>query len=299
MDVPVSAPASVVPEGRADARCSPEGARDVRSRPPRVIEDRNASGRRGPGAGGGDASPCRRRPAAGRLHPQHPGRAAPVAGAVFGTGPARRPATRSARRRPERRQRQHRLRGHGPHNETSIAVNPTDPRQPDRRRQRLPAGDQPGRPRQRDPLSRAHVTFDGGQTWTMYPIGANSTYQATGDPAVAFDAAGNAYYATLGFRFVGPANAQNPDILVSVSKDGGVTWDPQPRRRRAAATSAASATCSTRSTSPRGATATRSSRSATSGSARRARFVSRPDLRHRDPRRRRDVDDAASSSPAA
>ena len=73
--------------------------------------------------------------------------------------------------------------------------------------------------------SRATVTFDGGKTWTAYPIRTTSAYQATGDPAVDFDDAGNAYYATLGFRFVGPANAQNPDILVSVSKDGGVTWD--------------------------------------------------------------------------
>src|SRR5207237_6764745 len=73
-------------------------------------------------------------------------------------------------------------------------------------------------------LSRAHVTFDGGQTWSEYPLYSNSAYQATGDPSVAFDAAGNAYYATLGFRFVGPANAQNPDVLVSHSSDSGKTW---------------------------------------------------------------------------
>jgi hypothetical protein len=73
-------------------------------------------------------------------------------------------------------------------------------------------------------LSRAHVSFDGGQTWSEYPLYSNSAYQATGDPAVAFDAAGHAYYATLGFRFVGPANAQNPDVLVANSGDGGKTW---------------------------------------------------------------------------
>src|SRR5204863_688304 len=39
-----------------------------------------------------------------------------------------------------------------------------------------------------------------------------------------FDAAGHAYYATLGFRFVGPANAQSPDVLVANSGDGGKTW---------------------------------------------------------------------------
>ena len=81
-------------------------------------------------------------------------------------------------------------------------------------------------------LSRAHVTFDGGKTWSMYPIYSNSAYQATGDPALAFDAAGHAYYGTLGFRFVGPANATNPDVLVSNSGDGGKTWNSRPGRSR-------------------------------------------------------------------
>src|SRR5262249_195678 len=36
---------------------------------------------------------------------------------------------------------------------------------------------------------------------------------------------GRAYYATLGFRFVGPTNVQNPDVLVANSSDGGRTWD--------------------------------------------------------------------------
>jgi len=74
-------------------------------------------------------------------------------------------------------------------------------------------------------FSRAHVTFDGGKTWSMYPVFSNSSYQGTGDPALAFDAAGHAYYGTLGFRFVGPTNATNPDVLVSNSGDGGKTWN--------------------------------------------------------------------------
>ena len=115
-------------------------------------------------------------------------------------------------------------RRHRPHNETSIAVNPTT-RTNRRRRERLPARPQPGRPRQRDSASRAHVTFDGGRTWSMYPLFSNSAYQGTGDPALAFDASGHAYYGTLGFRFVGPANATNPDVLVSTSPDGGKTWN--------------------------------------------------------------------------
>src|SRR5512138_2554900 len=58
----------------------------------------------------------------------------------------------------------------------------------------------------------------------MYPIKFNN-YAATGDPAIAFDASGNAYLATLGFvwsqnRFC----CTNPDILVSRSSDGGKNW---------------------------------------------------------------------------
>jgi hypothetical protein len=41
---------------------------------------------------------------------------------------------------------------------------------------------------------------------------------------VAFDASGHAYYATLGFRFIGPANASNADVLVANSGDQGRTW---------------------------------------------------------------------------
>ena len=112
----------------------------------------------------------------------------------------------------------------GPHNETSIAVNPADPNNIIGGANDYQLGLNPGGHVSETLLSRAHVSFDGGQTWSEYPLNANSAYQATGDPAVAFDASGNAYYATLGFRFVGPANAQNPDVLVSSSGDGGKSW---------------------------------------------------------------------------
>jgi hypothetical protein len=112
----------------------------------------------------------------------------------------------------------------GPHNETSIAVNPTDPMNMigganDYQLALNPAGQV-----SETVQSRAHVTFDGGHTWSMYPVLSDSAYQATGDPALAFDASGHAYYATLGFRFVGPFNAENPDVLVSNSGDMGKTW---------------------------------------------------------------------------
>jgi len=112
----------------------------------------------------------------------------------------------------------------GPHNETSIAVNPNDPNNMIGGVNDYQLTLNPGGHVGETILSRAHVTFDGGQTWSEYPVFSNSAYTATGDPSLAFDAAGNAYYGTLGFRFVSAANAQNPDVLVASSSDGGKTW---------------------------------------------------------------------------
>jgi hypothetical protein len=114
-----------------------------------------------------------------------------------------------------------------PHNETSIAVNPINTQNIVGGANDYQLGINPGGHVSETLRSFAHVSFDGGKTWSEYPINSNSSYQATGDPAVAFDATGHAYYATLGFRFVGPANAQNPDVLVANSGDGGKSWDVQ------------------------------------------------------------------------
>ncbi|MDP9238311.1 MAG: glycoside hydrolase [Chloroflexota bacterium] len=113
-----------------------------------------------------------------------------------------------------------------PHNETSIAVNPTNT-------QNLIGGANDyqflvnaGGPVNVTIYSRAHVSFDGGKTWTMVPLDT-SGYVATGDPAVAFDAAGNAYYAMLGFGFGQRSpTGRNPDVVVSHSSDGGAHWSP-------------------------------------------------------------------------
>jgi hypothetical protein len=112
----------------------------------------------------------------------------------------------------------------GPHNETSIAVNPTNPQNLIGGANDYQLGLNPGGHVSETVLSRAHVTFDGGRTWSEFPLFSDQSYLATGDPAVAFDADGHAYYGTLGFRFVGPTNALNPDVLVSDSPDGGRTW---------------------------------------------------------------------------
>jgi hypothetical protein len=113
----------------------------------------------------------------------------------------------------------------GPHNETSIAINPTDANNiiggANDYQLTLNSAGKLGETIQ----SQAHVSRDGGLSWANYPVLADNSYQATGDPSLAFDADGTAYYATLGFRFVGPFDATNPDVLVSHSTDKGKTWD--------------------------------------------------------------------------
>src|SRR5207244_2519875 len=89
----------------------------------------------------------------------------------------------------------------GPHNETSIAVNPTNALNligsANDYQLLLTSG---GSFYYETTYSRAHVTFDGGKTWATHPINDNG-YTATSDPAVAFDATGRAYAAALGYVF--------------------------------------------------------------------------------------------------
>ncbi len=119
--------------------------------------------------------------------------------------------------------------GIGPHNETTIDVNPTNPLNmigsANDYQLRLSSGGTV----YETTYSRAHVTFDGGITWTTYPI-AYKNYTSTGDPAIAFDADGTAYLATLGFLWSQNIGCCiNPDILVAHSTDGGVTWSKAAR----------------------------------------------------------------------
>lgn len=116
--------------------------------------------------------------------------------------------------------------GIAPHNETSIAINPTNSANMigSANDYQLANGGS-----NETIFSRAHVTFDGGKTWTTYPIDFKGAV-ATGDPAVAFDATGRAYLATLGFGFgQGSPTGKNADILVASSGDGGKTWSTPAR----------------------------------------------------------------------
>ncbi len=109
-----------------------------------------------------------------------------------------------------------------PHNETTIAVNPTNPLNLIGSANDYQAVyNSSGGVVSLTVYSRAHVTFDGGQTWTNFTVPFNtSLYKVTGDPAVAFDADGTAYLATLG-----EANFGTPgDVLVAHSANGGQSW---------------------------------------------------------------------------
>jgi hypothetical protein len=113
--------------------------------------------------------------------------------------------------------------GDAPHNETTIAVNPTNQlnivASANDYEFRLAGGTL-----HHTLLSRAAVTFDGGRSWTTYAIDFGN-YNFTGDPALAFDGSGTVYLATLGTQLAqGIDSGANPDIIVVHSKDGGRTW---------------------------------------------------------------------------
>ena len=119
--------------------------------------------------------------------------------------------------------------GVAPHNETSIAVNPTNPQNLIGSANDYQLNLSAGGTVNETAFSRAHVSLDGGQTWTTYPIPYRG-YTSTGDPAAAFDADGTAYLATLGFVWSqGVGCCINPDILVSTSSDGGQSWSKAAR----------------------------------------------------------------------
>ncbi len=100
--------------------------------------------------------------------------------------------------------------------ETTIAVNPTNPRNIVGASIELvrPPGGGFG-----SLVTHPHVSFDGGRTWTTYDIDYGPGNAAV-DPSVAFDAAGKVYLATT--RSGGGGGLS--DIVVTRSSDGGRNW---------------------------------------------------------------------------
>ncbi len=115
-----------------------------------------------------------------------------------------------------------------PQNETTIAANPTNPRN-------LVAGANDYRvccdfTGLNDGTGWAYYSFDSGATWGNVQLpgltaetGGSGNFKladAAGDPVVAFSPDGVAYYANIVFSRVSPASG----VAVSVSRDGGRTW---------------------------------------------------------------------------
>lgn len=113
-------------------------------------------------------------------------------------------------------------------NETTIAVNPTNPRN-------LIAGANDYRvccdfDGLNDGTGWAYSSFDGGATWANVQLpgltaetGGAGIFQkldAAGDPVVTFSPDGVAYYANIVFSRISAASA----VVVSISRDGGRTW---------------------------------------------------------------------------
>lgn len=105
-----------------------------------------------------------------------------------------------------------------PHNETAVAVNPRNPLNVI-----ASANDYQfrgaGQHVTETVLSRAHVSFDGGRSWTDFRVPYPAGCTGTGDPSLGFDASGTAYLTTLCVDTGG--------VLVTHSTDGGRHWAAQ------------------------------------------------------------------------
>lgn len=111
-------------------------------------------------------------------------------------------------------------------NETSIAINPTD-------LNNLVGGANDYRPDNADADCGFYSSSDGGQTWVDGLLPRvdldglpGPEYTAAGDPAIAFDSAGNAYYLCMNFNRDGGGNGIQHTQFVRKSFDGGQTWGP-------------------------------------------------------------------------
>ena len=109
----------------------------------------------------------------------------------------------------------------GPQNETTIAIDPNNP-------SNLIGGANDDR--NGDAQCGRYTSSNKGRSWTdlatlglFTPSGSTRACTAAGDPGVAFDANGHAYYLCMYFTRT-PGNDQTQ--YVHKSNDGGATWGP-------------------------------------------------------------------------
>jgi hypothetical protein len=116
--------------------------------------------------------------------------------------------------------------------ETSVAVDPTDPRRVLVAYQQIVQPDPKlGKRGKRGLDVRVARSEDGGSTWTVAQETSAPNYLVSGDPSVVIDLHGHAFLGYLGFDHVGLTwywgkGASRNGIFVRRSLDGGKTWEP-------------------------------------------------------------------------
>ena len=77
-----------------------------------------------------------------------------------------------------------------------------------------------------------YTSFDGGLTWTQGNMSAEDDRRIGSDPVTVFDpVSGNVIHASLNFLINRDGLAKDGDVVVSISRDGGITWRPPGRGR--------------------------------------------------------------------
>ena len=111
-----------------------------------------------------------------------------------------------------------------PHNETTIAVDPGNPAHAIGGYHAYLLSFN-GTTVIRRIVGTTSVTFDGGRNWreVVPPI---KPYQFTGDPALAFDSRGRAYFANIADHEGPGGDFTAPAVVVARSEDGGLSWSP-------------------------------------------------------------------------
>jgi len=101
-------------------------------------------------------------------------------------------------------------------NESSIAINPLDPNNLIGSAVDYRNGS----------TTKAYYSVDGGKTWQNVDLGqARPGWRSSNDPSVAFDHLGRGYLCYGGFNRQGNAQFGENGVFVSLTDDGGQTWD--------------------------------------------------------------------------